>query len=254
METQRTLAAQFAEDPINTLLGMAFVALLVFWFVRRHKKKEAARGKQSSIVVETISSVPSVARRSTDRWYGDYEKLISIAKFQKVVYKRFVVFDLETTGLDSSSDRIIEIGAVRVENGKITEKYQQLVNPKIHIPEEASEKHHITDSMVAHSPTIDQALPDFLSFAGNDVLAAHNGGFDASFLDEACRKYHRKEPVDYFDTMRLSVYWPNLQNRKLETFLKAAGIKNKDAHRALGDAEATAELIIKSFEMIQRKK
>ena len=252
MET-RSLATQFVEDPINTLIGIAFFALIIFLIYRHHKKKKAAKNKkrQPSEVTVTISDrVPSFSSGNNHN-YGDYEKLISIAKFQNVMNKQYVVFDLETTGLDADSDQIIEIGAVRVEKGRITDKYHQMVNPKILIPKAASDKNHITDDMVKDAPTIDQVLPDFLAFVGSDILAAHNGGFDASFLDNACKRHHFAAPEKYFDTMRLSVYWPNLPNRKLETFLKAAGIHNNDAHRALSDAQCTAELIIKSMDKIK---
>ena len=226
----------------SKLLGIAVLALLVFLWIMHRRKKRGTSGKTNQRKRD--------ASRSSNHSYGNYGKLISIAQFQKVAFKRYVVFDLETTGLDSDRDQIIEIGAVRVEKGEITERFHQMVNPGVSIPPEASEINHITNDMVKGQPRLKEVLPSFLEFVGTDVLAAHNGGFDASFLDTACMKNRLDSPNRYFDTMRLSVYWPNLKNRKLETFLKAAGIQNDHAHRALSDAEATARLIIVSMEKV----
>lgn len=227
----------------SKLIGLVVIALLIFLWVLHRRKKNGS------------SSSPHQRKRnytsgSSNRSYDHYEKLISISQFQKVAFKRYVVFDLETTGLNSDLDQIIEIGAVRVEKGEITERFHQMVNPGVSIPPEASEINHITNDMVKGQPRLKEVLPSFLEFVGTDVLAAHNGGFDASFLDTACTKNRLDAPRRYFDTMRLSVYWPNLKNRKLETFLKAACITNDRSHRALSDAEATAKLIIASMDKI----
>lgn len=250
-------------EPGNLLIGYLGLAAIILFIIYRKRKKagkpfipsslmnkiKGSDRKDSSVVVTKAISVPSV--KKSDKWYGDDPTLMSIARFQKVVYRRFVVFDLETTGFDADIDKIVEIGAVRVENGEITGRYQQLVNPGVSIPSEVSELNHITNETVKGCPSIRQVLPDFLDFVGDDTLAAHNAGFDAAFLRAACSKCGLKAPKDFFDTMRLSVYWPHLKNRKLETFLKAAGIKNDNSHRALSDAEATANLIIMSFDKLK---
>lgn len=220
----------------SSIFGWFIILAVVAFFVYRKWTKKAV-------------SKSSTSRKAANSY--DDSHLISIAAFQKVVNDRFVVFDFETTGLSPENDQIVEIGAVRVEHGKITDTYQKLINPGIHMPEATSKKNHITDDMLKGCPSIKTVLPDFLSFVGSDVLAAHNASFDSAFLMAACEKYHKTVPEKYFDTMRLSVYWPNLSNRKLETFLKAAGIKNSSAHRALGDATATANLIIVSFNKIK---
>ena len=119
------------------------------------------------------------------------------------------------------------------------------------MPPEASAVNHITDDMLKGQPYIKPVLSDFLRFVDDDVLVAHNGGFDASFLDNACAACGYDAPKKYFDSMRLSVYWPKLKNRKLETFLKAAGIENDGAHRALSDATATAKLCVASMAKIK---
>ena len=159
----------------------------------------------------------------------------------------YVCFDLETTGLNSTNDSIIEIGAVRVVDGHITDRYHQLVNPGLAISSQASAVNHITDDMLLSSPFIYEVLPDFLSFVGSDVLVAHNARFDSSFIAQACLRYRFKYPKCYFDSRGLSFFWPDLPNRKLSTFLDAAGIENPESHRALADAESLAHLMILSL-------
>lgn len=243
------LAESSGSSSSSSAFGGLFVILVIAFFLYRRHKKKATSEKASKKVEVTVSD--TLPKTSRNHYSYDDSGLLSIAKFQKHVYDRFVVFDLETTGLDPMNDRIVEIGAVRVENGKITDKYQKLINPGIAMPEEASAKNHITDSMLKKCPDIKEVLPSFLKFVGSDVLVAHNAAFDASFLKKACADLHYPAPTEYFDTMRLSVYWPDLPNRKLESFLKAACIKNDSAHRALGDAKATAELTIISFDKIK---
>ena len=236
------MAYAFAETASTTewtpksILGLIVFALIIVFIIWHKKNKKAKQEKKSDIESSTKYNNMS---------------LISIAKFQKVVHSRFVVFDLETTGLSPSNDKIVEIGAVRVENGKITERYQRFINPEIPMPPAATKVNHITDEMLNGYPPIKLVLPHFLKFVGNDILAAHNARFDAHFLRAACTEYKLDLPKEFFDTMSLSVYWPDLKDKKLESFLAAAGIKNKEAHRALEDAEATAELIIKSFDKIK---
>ena len=160
----------------------------------------------------------------------------------------FVAFDLETTGLSYSADAIIEIGAVRVADGEIVDRFHYLVNPDRHIPSDASAVNHITDDMVSSAPFLYEILPDFLSFVGSNVLIAHNARFDSGFLVQACLRYRLKYPTQYFDSRKLSYFWPGLPDQKLSTFLSAAGITNTDGHRALADAEALAMLVIFSME------
>ena len=99
----------------------------------------------------------------------------------------YVVFDLETTGFSSIKDKIIEIGAVKVENGVITDKFSTFVNPKVPIPFEITQLTSITDDMVMDAPDIETILPQFLEFVGDAVLVAHNAGFDVSFIEQNCR-------------------------------------------------------------------
>lgn len=159
----------------------------------------------------------------------------------------FTAFDLETTSLDDLDGYIVEIGAVRVRNGEIVDTYHQYVNPNIPMPADAQAVNHITDDMLIDQPFIFEVLPDVLEFVGSDILVAHNATFDFRFLAQACMNHRFKIPRKWFDSMDLKEVWPGLKNRKLQTFLDAAGIENKQAHSALGDAEALAKLTILSL-------
>ena len=231
----------------SSIIAVVLLILIAVLLINRSRKK---KGKPS--LFSLFGKKSDSGSRGRGPWYGNYPKLVTVDAFKKISGKCYVVFDLETTGLDADRDRIVEIGAVRVAGGQITDQtFHQLINPKIKMPPEASAVNHITDDMLKNQPYIKPVLADFLRFVDDDVLVAHNGGFDASFLDNACAACGYDAPKKYFDSMRLSVYWPKLKNRKLETFLKAAGIENDGAHRALSDATATAKLCIASMAKIK---
>ncbi|MCR5567201.1 MAG: 3'-5' exoribonuclease [Clostridiales bacterium] len=174
--------------------------------------------------------------------------IMTITEFTPVSKKRYVVFDLETTGVNHAEHDIVEIGAVRVEDGKIVEEYSQLVNPDHRIGADASSVNHITNDMLNGKPKIYEVLPSFLNFIGDDVLVAHNVRFDYKFLAQACMVNKFKVPEMLFDTMALARYYPEAENKKLTTLIKEAGIELETAHRALSDARMTAKFIIETYE------
>ena len=162
----------------------------------------------------------------------------------------FVVFDLETTGFSPVNDRIIEIGAVRVSGGSITDRFSTFVNPGIHIPERITELTTITDGMVADAPPIEQVLPQFLSFIGESVLVAHNAGFDHGFLKTKAREQGVETDFTVVDTVGLArVLFPELAKFKLDTIAKKLKISLENHHRAVDDAGATAEIFVRFVEM-----
>lgn len=234
---------------VSSIIAVVLLILIAFLLINRSRKK---KGKEPIRISSLFGKKQAPSSGNGSRWYGNYPKLITTDAFKKISQKCYVVFDLETTGLDADHDRIVEIGAVRVAGGQITDQiFHQLIDPKIKMPPEASAVNHITDDMLKGKPYIKPVLADFLRFVNDDVLVSHNGGFDAAFLDNACARCGYDAPQKYFDTMRLSVYWPRLKNRKLETFLKAAGIENDGAHRAMSDAMATAKLCVASMAKIK---
>ena len=177
--------------------------------------------------------------------------LMTITEFDRA--DTFVAFDLETTGLDTADDAIVEIGAVKVVNGQLTDRFQQLVHPERKMPAAATAVNNITDGMLYGQPLIDEVLPAFLNFVGDAPLAAQNAKFDARFLSQACMRNSFRMPANCFDTMSLARYWPDAPDKKLTTLAAAAGIDNPEAHRALGDAETVARLILATGEKRHKK-
>ena len=166
----------------------------------------------------------------------------------------YVVFDLETTGFSSAKDKIIEIGAVKVENGEITDKYSTFVNPKIPIPFRITQLTSITDEMVMESPEIETILPQFLKFVGDAVLVAHNASFDVSFIEENCRQQGIEPDFTSVDTVGLArVLLPTLSKFKLNVVAKALNISQEHHHRAVDDARVTAEIYVKFIQMLEER-
>ncbi|MGN0332234.1 MAG: PolC-type DNA polymerase III [Lachnospiraceae bacterium] len=166
----------------------------------------------------------------------------------------YVVFDLETTGFSSIKDKIIEIGAVKVENGKITDRFSTFVNPKIPIPFEITKLTSITDEMVMKAPDIETVLPDFLAFVGNAALVAHNAAFDVGFIEQNCRYQDITPDFTSVDTVAMArILLPTLAKYKLNVVANALHISLENHHRAVDDAGATAEIFVKFVEMLYER-
>ena len=166
----------------------------------------------------------------------------------------YVVFDLETTGFSSIKDKIIEIGAVKVENGVITDKFSTFVNPKVPIPFEITNLTGITDDMVMEAPDIETILPQFLEFVGDAVLVAHNASFDVSFIEQNCRYQDIIPDFTSVDTVAMArILLPTLSKFKLNVVANALHISLENHHRAVDDAGATAEIFVKFVEMLRAR-
>ena len=164
----------------------------------------------------------------------------------------FVVFDIETTGFSPSKNRIIEIGAVKVTDGRITERFSSFVNPDVPIPFEIEQLTGINDSMVIGSPKIDTVLPEFLEFCRGSSLVAHNAGFDVGFITHYAEKLKLEFSPTVLDTVALArLLLPNLNRFKLDTVAKALGISLANHHRAVDDAGATAEIFAAFVKMLR---
>ena len=164
----------------------------------------------------------------------------------------FVVFDLETTGFSPSKNQIIEIGAVKVVNGSITERFSTFVNPKVPIPFEIEQLTSINDAMVLPYPKIDVILPQFLEFVGDAVLVAHNAGFDVGFIGHYAEALGLPFSPTVLDTVSLArLLLPNLNRFKLDTVAKALNISLENHHRAVDDAGATAEIFAAFVKMLR---
>lgn len=164
----------------------------------------------------------------------------------------FVVFDIETTGLHCNEDKIIEIGAVKIKNGNITERFSSFVNPGQKLSAETTELTSITDSDVSNAPVIDEVLPKFLEFCGDSVLVAHNATFDVGFIRINAHHLGLAFNPCYLDTLNLCrALYNERKTHSLAAMVKHLNIELLNHHRAVDDAEATAEIMKRCIEKLK---
>lgn len=157
----------------------------------------------------------------------------------------FICFDIETTGLSAARDKITEIGAVKVENGVITDTFSTFANPEMPIPQKITQLTGITDDMVKDAPSQREAVGAFLEFAGNNVLVAHNAPFDTSFIAKACEDMGKEYNYTSIDTVAISrAILTDIKNCKLDTVAKFLRLGDFNHHRATDDAEMLARIFI----------
>lgn len=175
----------------------------------------------------------------------DSKKIVYNAENQNID-SPFVVFDIETTGLHNDKNNITEIGAVKVVNGQIVDKWSTFVNPCQPIPENIVELTGITDSMVADAPKIEEILGEFFEFCKDCILVAHNAAFDIGFIKKAAERHNFEFNFCYLDTLMLArCMYPELPNFKLDTLTKHLHVILENHHRAVDDAKATADVFVK---------
>lgn len=166
----------------------------------------------------------------------------------------FIVFDIETTGFSPVKDKIIEIGAVKIRKGSIVEQFSAFVNPEMPIPFRIENLTGINDSMVIHERTIEEVLPEFLDFAEDGIMVAHNAGFDMSFIKKNAADLGIFLEKTVVDTVSLArVMLPELAKFKLDNVAKALNVSLLNHHRAVDDAAATAEIFIKFIRMLDER-
>jgi DNA polymerase-3 subunit epsilon len=202
---------------------------------------------------EAVAAYQHVGRGESRPEYYDFNLFTfqdtGIDLDRKLVELTYSVFDTETTGLQpSEGDEIIQMGAVRIVNGRLLhqEVFDQLVDPRIPLKPEGIPIHGITEDMVRGQPTIDAVLPAFHEFCSDTVLVAHNAAFDMRFLQlkEASTGIRFQQPV--LDTLLLSaVVHPNQESHRLESIAERLGINVIGRHTALGDAFVTGEIFLK---------
>lgn len=181
----------------------------------------------------------------------------NLQRFQKgrsiiEIPESFVVFDLETTGLDSRVDEIIEIGALKVVENKVVDSFEMLVKPTVLIPPFITNLTGITNAMVSDAPSIEEVLPKFLRFIGSAILVGHNVNFDINFIYDASLKiFNQPLQNDFVDTLRLSrKLLKNLYHHKLGEIAHYYGMDTFGSHRSLKDVEMTLAVFYKLQEEI----
>ena len=161
----------------------------------------------------------------------------------------YIVLDIETTGLSFRTEKITEIGAVRVKDGEVVDTFECFVNPEVPIPQKIVEITHITDDMVKDAETIDFVMPKFLEFIGNLKLVAHNADFDVGFLKYNAENLGLKMNNEYIDSLALSrQLFPEFKKHKLGILAEKFGINVENAHRALDDVKTLVQVYKKLLE------
>ena len=176
-------------------------------------------------------------------------------KRNKGFAKSYVVFDLETTGISPHYDQVVEISALKVENGQVMGEFSTLVNPGRRIPAAASEVNGITDDMVADAPPMEEALKGFLEFIGDMILVGHNiQSFDLKFIERDAQRYFGKTlENDFIDTLILArTYLAELPSHALTNLARYYRINTDGAHRALADCRMTQKVYVKLSEEMQK--
>ncbi|MFO7819212.1 MAG: PolC-type DNA polymerase III [Halanaerobacter sp.] len=182
----------------------------------------------------------------------DGEPIILNPNEKDLEEETYVVFDLETTGFNPHHNQIIEIGATKIEAGKITDSYQTFVNPEGKVPERITELTGITDSMVADAPSLKDAVEEFLAFVGDAALVAHNLSFDLGFIEDKLKRLDKDEICNpALDTLNLSrALLSDLKSYKLKKLAKKFNVDLDNHHRADDDAEATAQIFLELVDLM----
>ncbi|MCR4754979.1 MAG: PolC-type DNA polymerase III [Lachnospiraceae bacterium] len=212
---------------------------------KKEKEKRIAAGDEHPTPDDFFKIIYGLEAYLVD----DLKSVVTESKGQKLT-DTAVVFDIETTGFSNVKDAIIEIGAVKVSGGEIVGRFSEFINPKRLIPYEITELTSITDAMVADADPIETVLPRFMAFCAGSYLVAHNASFDTSFIKENCRRLDLPYDYTHVDTVEYArVMLPHLPNYKLQTVAKDLDVSLENHHRAVDDAECTAEIYLKLIAM-----
>lgn len=172
---------------------------------------------------------------------------------KRALNEDIVVFDIETTGFKPATESIIEIGAVKLRDGDIVERFSEFVNPGKAIPPNITELTGISDAMVADAPPIKEILPKFLEFVGDCPLSAHNASFDVGFINYNCAKLGIEREFTSVDTLTLArALLPHERHHKLDDVARALDLGDFNHHRACDDAEVTGRILLKFFAQLSQ--
>ncbi len=184
---------------------------------------------------------------------SDNKSIVTNSKGQEID-TTYCVLDLETTGFSAVTERITEIGIMKVKDGEVIDKFSEFVNPEKHIPERVTEVTKITDEMVKNAPTIKEMFPKILEFIKGSVLVAHNASFDIGFLKQNAQRLGYDFDYTYIDTLPMArALFPDFKKYKLGKIAENLGIKVEVAHRALDDVDTTVKVLKVMMEEIKKR-
>ena len=183
----------------------------------------------------------------------DKNAIVTNAKGQDID-TTYCVLDLETTGFSAKTEKITEVGIMKVKNGEVIDEFSCFVNPEKHIPERVTEVTNITDEMVKDAKTIKQVFPEILDFIKDSVLVAHNAPFDMGFLKQNAKVLGYEFDYTYIDTLSLAKdLFPDYKKYKLGKIAENLGIKVEVAHRALDDVDTTVKVFRVMLDMLKER-
>ena len=183
----------------------------------------------------------------------DKNAIVTNAKGQDID-TTYCVLDLETTGFSAKTEKITEVGIMKVKNGEVIDEFSCFVNPEKHIPERVTEVTNITDEMVKDAKTIEQVFPEILDFIKDSVLVAHNAPFDMGFLKQNAKVLGYEFDYTYIDTLSLAKdLFPDYKKYKLGKIAENLGIKVEVAHRALDDVDTTVKVFRVMLDMLKER-
>jgi DNA polymerase III subunit alpha, Gram-positive type len=195
------------------------------------------------IALEKEYKFLSRARETLSTKHGELDKLT------------YVIFDLETTGLESTREEIIEIGAIKIENREVKDVFNMLVKPEKLLGQHITELTGISQEMLENEPPIKPVLSKFMEFIGDNILVAHNADFDSGFVKTQLKKHFNKDlPNQIVCTLHISRdLLPNLENHKLHTIAKYYDLNIVNRHRAIGDVELTLQIWLRFMDKLKEK-
>ncbi len=211
-------------------------------------------------VVQAFPSAFSAAKKNNiklipgmEAYLTDEAQIVTDADNRSFI-SPIVVLDFETTGLDTSRERIIEVGAVKLLEGSVVDSFGTLVNPGIPLKPKITEITGITDMMLRDQPTAETVLPQLMNFIGDCAVAAHNASFDMGMLRSELKRLGKSYSGPQIDTLTFArKLYPQLKSHRLSAVCKALGVSLKDAHRAVNDAAATAQCLARMMEAAREK-
>ncbi len=216
------------------------------WKAEKGRRKEA--GEENPDRKDFFKVIYGVEAYLVD----DLKEIVTNGKGQSLEGS-YVVFDIETTGFSPVKNRIIEIGAVKIADGEVVDRFSTFINPRVPIPFEIENLTGIHDGMVEEAPEIEEVLPRFLAFCEGTVLVAHNASFDVSFIRENAQRQQLSFDFTYVDTVGIArALLPHQAKHTLDAVAKNLGISLENHHRAVDDAQATAEIFLRFLTMLEK--